>query len=672
MTGAVRPSWPPATGHWPLIRAALFLAVFALLAAHAVAQESGTTDTPLPLSVRITSPLGRTGVPGTIRIVAQVSKSTSVALQPVRFFVNETLLGEDAEGPPYSVEWVDANPFEPATIDVEVADALGRVVRDRVELKPIEVVEVTQIASVLLEATVQDANGRYIKGLDASTFRLAEDDVPQAIDLAQHETTPSLFTLLVDSSQSMSRRMDFVRLASGRLLRYLRPKDRVIVAPFSHSLGAITGPTDDLATVADAIGAIASQGGTAIMDGIVAAAKLVESFEGRHSIVLITDGYDEDSQQAFEEAVNAAQKSHATVYVIGIGGVAGISLKGERLLRQLAQQTGGKAFFPSREEDLPHVHELVASDVAWRYLITYTPTNQKTDGTWRTVSLTTESSALRVRTRPGYFAPSPPPIRPSIEFTIRDLERRYLEVAADDLVILEDGVEQAAESFQEAVGPVSIVLTLDASGSMVKATEAVKAAAASFVRALRPEDSLAVVMFSDRSMFVHDLTKQRGLALAAIEEYAARGGTALYDAVGDAMIRLKRAEGRRVVVTLTDGRDEDNPGTGPGSQRTFGDVLKIVKETGATVFAIGLGPRVDREVLDRLAQESGGEAYHPTDVAELEAEYQRIVENLRRRYVVSYTSTNSTRDGAWRNVAIATKQSGTVVESQGGYFAPEW
>ena len=89
--------------------------------------------------------------------------------------------------------------------------------------------------------------------------------------------------------------------------------------------------------------------------------------------------------------------------------------------------------------------------------------------------------------------------------------------------------------------------------------------------------------------------------------------------------------------------------------------------TDTTVYPIGLGPRVDRELLERLAAESGGVAYFPEDVSSLRHDYARIVEDLRRRYVVSYTSTNAARDGAWRAVQIKTRQPQLTVRSRGGY-----
>ena len=219
-------------------------------------------------------------------------------------------------------------------------------------------------------------------------------------------------------------------------------------------------------------------------------------------------------------------------------------------------------------------------------------------------------------------------------------------------MVLEDGVRQNVDTFQEAIAPVSVVLAIDASGSMTKAADGVKAAALSFVQALRPQDALGVLLFSETSAFAHDLTTDRRQSVAAIDSYTARGGTALYDGLTDALMRLKRADGRKVVVLLSDGRDENNPGTGPGSARTQNDAFAALRESDTTIYPIGLGPRVDRELLERLAAESGGVAFFPEDVSSLRGEYARVVEDLRRRYVVSYTSTNATRDGAWRVVQI--------------------
>ncbi len=623
------------------------------------------------LTVRITSPMGRTGVAGLLRIVAQVGNASDAELQSVKFFVNRTLVGENHKGPVYAVEWSDDNPFEATEISVEATDSIGHKARDTVRLEPFAFVDTTQVISVLLEATVRDAHGRVVAGIGADGFALAENGVRQTLDVVRPETLPATYTLLVDSSQSMCRSADFLREAAGRLALHLRPRDRVLIVPFSRTLGAITGPTADRATIADAIATIDPRGGTAILDSLSAAAKLVSTIEGRHVIILVTDGYDENSSMTFADAITRVQSSGSTVYVIGVAGTAGISIKGQRLLKEIAAATGGLAFFPSRDEQLADVHERLVTDVSSQYLITYTPTNQTIDGTWRAIWLATSDPAYTVRTKPGYFAPKPPPVHPIFEFTLTDATRRQVAISRDDLTVVEDGVQQQIETFNEATSPVSIIMVLDESGSMRKAADAVKAAATSFVAALRPEDQLAVMRFSDQVVLDRDPSTARSDSLKTIEAYAPHGGTALYDAINQALVRLKKVDSRRVAVVLTDGRDENNAGNGPGSTTTFDQLLQTLRESQTTVFTIALGSNVDRAHLERIATESGGDSYVPETVEALPAEYARIIEDLRRRYIVSYTSTNSARDGGWRVVDIRPSQPGLMVRSRGGYFAPD-
>jgi Ca-activated chloride channel family protein len=261
-------------------------------------------------------------------------------------------------------------------------------------------------------------------------------------------------------------------------------------------------------------------------------------------------------------------------------------------------------------------------------------------------------------------------VRPVIEFTVTSTSRSYLSVSRDDLTVIEDGITQTLDTFQEATTPVSIVMVLDQSGSMKKAAAEAVAAAKSFASALRPEDALGILRFSDTTVLAQDLSTNRAACLSALDEYTAKGGTALYDAVQAALARLRRVEGRRVVVVFTDGRDENNAGNGPGSVVALGAVMDELRQSGALVYSIGLGTNVDREVLERFATASGGEAYFPETVETLAGDYARIVEHLRRRYTISYTSTNAARDGAWRAVHIGMAAGTGLVTSQGGYFAP--
>ena len=389
------------------------------------------------------------------------------------------------------------------------------------------------------------------------------------------------FAVLIDSSQSMSRRFDFVKDAASRLTAFLRPRDSVIVAPFAKHLSALTGPTSDRRTIIEAIQHIEPTGGTAILDCLIELSERLPRAEDRRSVILISDGYDEHSHASFEQALTAVKSAGITIYVVGIGGIAGISLKGERELKRLASETGGRVFFPPRPEELVGVYDQLAADAQNRYLVTYTPTNTARDGGWRAVNLVTRTQPYAVRTRAGYRAPKPPPIRPTLEFTVTDLTGEYVEIGADDLVVSENGDDQKIDTFHEATTPVSIVLALDASGSMRKSADALIDAARTFIESLRPEDKLSLLFFSDGVVTAHDLGTNRKTSIEAIESYKPVGGTALYDGLGEAFATLKSVEGRRAVVVMTDGRDENNPGTAPGSRHTLAEVLEMAKEVDA-------------------------------------------------------------------------------------------
>jgi Ca-activated chloride channel family protein len=640
----------------------LLFGIASLAALNAAAQPTPT--------IRITSPLGRTGTVTRVRIVAQVEVPAGQVLSALSFYVDGKLVGTAEPGRYAAVEWVDENPFEKREIVVQAADAAGRTISDTVALPPFEITDQTEVTSILLETGVYDKAGRFISDLAPSAFSVRENDAPQTIDLVARETLATNLVLLVDNSSSMSRTMDFVRLAADRLSGTLRQRDTVIVAPFNAHIGTITGPTHDGPTIAQAITAMRAAGGTAILDALAESTTLLAGLDGRRTVILITDGYDENSSTPIAEVVTAAQAAHVTVYVVGIGGVAGISLRGEAMLRRIADDTGGRIFFPPREPDLVGIAGAVATDAHSRYLITYTPVNQNKDGKWRQIAVDVPSG-YRVRTRAGYFAPRPPPLHPSVEFRVTDAAHEFVDITAGELEVLEDGVPQTVDTFQEAIDPVSIVLDLDASGSMKKSAPAVQQAAREFVTAVRPEDKLALITFADKPIFGHTLATNRQWTLDAIDKYNPIGGTALYDALWDSLLTLKESPGRHAIVVLTDGRDENNPGTAPGSTHTLDEVMKLGRSVGAMMFPIGLGPRVERAVLDRMASESGGTAYYAADSATLTDQFRQIVDNLRRRYVLGYTSTNAMHDGSWRSVEIRARGGALAVSSLGGYFAPD-
>ena len=134
---------------------------------------------------------------------------------------------------------------------------------------------------------------------------------------------------------------------------------------------------------------------------------------------------------------------------------------------------------------------------------------------------------------------------------------------------------------------------------------------------------------------------------------------------------LQGVKGRRAIVLLSDGKDEDNPGKAPGSIHTFEEILELGRTVGAMVFTVGLGAKVDKPVMEQLSKQSGGQSFYATNDVQLSGQFHQVIEGLRRRYVLSYTSTNSDHNGKWRKVEIRPRANGRVVATSGGYFAPE-
>ena len=171
-----------------------------------------STDGAAPHSVRITSPLGRTGETTQVRIVVPGAATAGRGAGPikVRFYVDNAIVGT-VEAPPYAVPWIDENPFEQREIRVEAEDAAGLIARDSVTLPAFEISEQTEVGRILVEAGVYDAAGRAATRLDPKAFKLREDGELQTLDVVARETYAMNVVLLVDNSQSMQRRMTEVR-----------------------------------------------------------------------------------------------------------------------------------------------------------------------------------------------------------------------------------------------------------------------------------------------------------------------------------------------------------------------------------------------------------------------------------------------------------------------------
>ncbi len=264
---------------------------------------------------------------------------------------------------------------------------------------------------VVLPVTVRDRHGQHVSDLQKTDFKVHEDGVPQPIRLFQHEDIPVIAGLLVDHSGSMDPKIAEVIAGARAFVRSSNPADRMFVVNFNEtaSLGlpAAIEFTANAAQLERAIWQYPAVGETALYDAIL---KGLERFEQasreKKVLVVISDGADNASAHSLEQALQLAQRSNAIIYTVGLFAPYDRDAN-PKVLRRLAEATGGEAFFPGQLSEVVAICERIARDIRNQYTIGYVSTNAKRDGTYRTIRVTAQAPGhgrLSVRTRPGYFA----------------------------------------------------------------------------------------------------------------------------------------------------------------------------------------------------------------------------------------------------------------------------
>ncbi len=265
--------------------------------------------------------------------------------------------------------------------------------------------------------------------------------------------------------------------------------------------------------------------------------------------------------------------------------------------------------------------------------------------------------------------------------------RRVENLKKEDFQVFEDGAPQKVEVFSHADIPVTMGIVIDDSGSMRPKRAAVNAAALAFVKTSNPQDQVFVVNFNDVSYLdtpgdfatnIEDLN-------AALNKIDSRGGTALRDAVYTSIDHMKLGNrDKKVLLVITDG--EDN-----ASRYTFEELLAHAQKSDTVIFSIGLlgddesghlfkihsgESRRAAKALEGLSKSTGGEAYFPKTLEEVEATCVEIAHSIRNQYTLGYYPTNTKRDGSFRTVRVDASPSQhrsekLVVRTRAGYYAPK-
>jgi len=269
----------------------------------------------------------------------------------------------------------------------------------------------TNTDNVVLNVTVTDKSGQYVKGLKASDFKVYEDGVevkPEMIASFSLQESPYAAVVLLDSSGSMEARFTLARSAAIRFLDGLRDEDVAAVYRFDSKVERVQEFSGgrDLAPIAYAIRA---KGMTTLNDAIVEAAHtLADRPEHRKAIVILSDGMDTFSKASAEKAVESALAVGASIYAVDMSAleVSGSNAhQGAPTLEGFATKTGGRFISTAGGPALRDAFTGIAQELGQQYTIAYRPQNTTRDGKWHKLEVKLSREDLIVRTRKGYRAP---------------------------------------------------------------------------------------------------------------------------------------------------------------------------------------------------------------------------------------------------------------------------
>lgn len=272
---------------------------------------------------------------------------------------------------------------------------------------------------VSMNVTVADGSNHYVTDLSTEDFSVYEDGVKQDLTVFNKSRLPIALVLLLDTSSSMEEKLATAQQAAIGFTEQLRPQDTAEVVDFDSRVEVLQSFTSDRAALEKAIKQTAAGGSTSLFNAVYIALKALQKIKAtqaedirRQAIVLLSDGEDTSSLVTFEELEELAKRSETAIFSIGLQGREVLASRGFReanfALRQLANDTGGRAFFISDIKDLSGVYGQIADELSSQYTLGYTSKNTRRDGAWRRIVVRINRPSVIVRTKQGYYGPTAP------------------------------------------------------------------------------------------------------------------------------------------------------------------------------------------------------------------------------------------------------------------------
>ncbi|MEO8096672.1 MAG: VWA domain-containing protein [Acidobacteriota bacterium] len=271
---------------------------------------------------------------------------------------------------------------------------------------------------VRLLVSVKDDRGDLIGTLEKANFKVQDSGVSQDIAVFEHHTElPLSISLLIDTSGSTAKDLRYEVESLQKFLRALlkegNPQDAASIYSFNDQVTLLTSFTRREQRLLDSLARLRATSGTSMYDAIYLASRELEDREGRHVMIVVTDGGDTTSNQKFQQARKAAQFAEATIYPILVTPITnepGRNLGGERALSTLATDTGGRVFEPAVSTQLDRIFTEILRDLRSQYLIGYYPHNLPPDvPEFHLLKVEVNRPGLRVSTRSGYYGDTTAP-----------------------------------------------------------------------------------------------------------------------------------------------------------------------------------------------------------------------------------------------------------------------
>ncbi len=262
--------------------------------------------------------------------------------------------------------------------------------------------------------SVWDKNtSAFVTNLSRDDFAIFEDNRKQDIkNFSREMNLPLTLAFLIDTSQSVAPKLKFEQDAATSFFQsVLRDRDRAMLLEFDSGVTLVQDFTNDPNKMVKQIRTLRAAGGTAMYDAIYLACdeKLIREV-GRKAIVILSDGEDQSSKSTLEQAMEMALKAEATIFSISVnrGGFFGVgnTKNGDHVLKQLAEETGGRAFFPFKVEELDDAFRQISQELRSQYNIGYLSNNPSRDGTYRKIEVKIGEKGMKLNYRKGYYAPA--------------------------------------------------------------------------------------------------------------------------------------------------------------------------------------------------------------------------------------------------------------------------